>query len=249
MLFNYSCTIDYYSHSLVNLNVHLYKTGLWGKTMVLLFEVIETFGIVAIIGALATYLVKSLAKQILATDLEITKAELQRSLQKRIIVFSTLHEQRAKILNELHVRLNKIETFTNDYIAGIEANNPPKELASAILEGCKDLYIYFNDHRLYLPKSVVSQIETLLTSVGNLVNKTESLSIVTRSPLISTGDDSPIPANIAFKLALLENPSDQLRLASQNGEEFQTVRTYIEQVVQEIEKEFRFLLGSVEETE
>src|SRR5260370_12879491 len=102
----------------------------------------------------------------LKADADIEIERLKNSLQivatEHQVRFSKLHEKRAEVIGELYKKLTNVNLRGERFVITAENNPTPhkeKEFAD-MREELREVFIFVEQHRIYLPDSVCTFLDT-----------------------------------------------------------------------------------------
>lgn len=192
----------------------------------------------AVLVAVLGYLAKSLVSGLLAKDIKKFEVELQSKSSAAIVNlkselhlaaiehqvrFSKLHEKRAEVIADLYKHLVEAMWETESFVSPMKWIGEPskKEKYITAMRKIAEFFRFFDQHRIYLPEKVC---ESLQAFIENL-----------RSPAIEFG------VYLEFE-HLEEHTAKEKREAWLKA--WNLVKNDIPKAKQELESEFRGILGS-----
>jgi hypothetical protein len=144
-------------------------------------------GASVLIGAIA-WLIKSLMSHFMSKDIELYKNQLKSSSeleieklknelkiqeQKHDVMFSKLHSKRIEVIDELYKLVQDViglaAGFGGCFIFG--ASTQRKKSADNLFDACGNLASYYNAHRLYLSPDIVLHLDSLVKMIAGIVNE------------------------------------------------------------------------------
>lgn len=107
------------------------------------------------------------------STIEQLKSELQRQTLEHQIKFSKLHEKRASVISELYALLSETLRAAESFLSPLQYGDNSHMLNKykIAMDKSAELYIFFDNHRLYLPESIGTILEQLLSDVRGYVIK------------------------------------------------------------------------------
>jgi len=144
--------------------------------------ILLAFGGQAALVAILAYIAKSLLDKMIVRDtkrfesdlkaksdatIECLKNELQLKTIEHQVRFSRLHEKRAEVVAELNGLFVEALWDAESFLSPMELNGEPgkPEKYRVAMNKLVDLYRYFDKHRIYLPSSLCSSLESLITKI------------------------------------------------------------------------------------
>lgn len=191
--------------------------------------------LLAVLGILA----KSLLEKLIVRDtrrfeselkaksdatIEHLKSELQLRTIEHQVRFSRLHEKRASVIAELNGHLAEVLWEAESFLAPMQwaGEPPPEEKHRDAMNKLAEFFRFFDKHRIYLPAALCESLTELVMKVRRHVI---NFGVYVRFP-----DDS-----------LNDHTRTQKEKAWAEG--WDTIRNQIPQARQDLENEFRLLLG------
>ena len=128
---------------------------------------IKEFSLFTVAAGAIAWLVQRIAVRVFDRDLEKFKADLSKVAFEHQVVFQKLHEKRADVIGELYSLMVKSEWATNTYVNIYEkpGEKSRPEKAKDAWDALRELYRYFDLHRLYLPENVCSLIDKYIEAL------------------------------------------------------------------------------------
>lgn len=191
-------------------------------------------GSALVVWKLSDWLGKVWANRILEKDrlkyqkeLEAVKTELGLASQEYLIRFSSLHNQRADIIDTLYKKCVASDRAMSSILKLFqEAGEPsPEEKIKDFAKTFNDFYLFYYDKKIYFSPSLCEQIDNLATSLKHIHIDLTTYPVDTKSPEYSVSPE------------LLRERSQYWREARQN---YTNISNPLKT---DIEKEFRELLG------
>jgi hypothetical protein len=150
-----------------------------------ILELLKTLGTTAIVVAALAWLTKSIVTHFLSRNIEAYKLELKRESDKEIvevkshlkiaalerqIIFSRLHEKRAKIVAKSYALIH--EAYLRAFAMGShlsDSGSPaPKEMAEAVFNACVTFTEYFQHRRIYFSEEVSNKMDRFVSRIEEL---------------------------------------------------------------------------------
>ena len=130
-------------------------------------EIMKILGGATIMVASVSYLFKSLTAHLLSKDIETFKQKLIEDQKK----FGSLHEKRAKVIEDLYSKLIDFIGAAESFSSLAEWQGEPSKEEKAILLGDKagDFREYYLKNKIYFNKSICEKVDSLF---GEIYKKT-----------------------------------------------------------------------------
>ncbi|MEZ5493003.1 MAG: hypothetical protein R3E61_00040 [Pseudomonadales bacterium] len=208
-------------------------------------EIVKTLGGMAILVAAMAWLARSLINSILSKELEKFKSDLQISAHRHAVEYSSLHARRAEYIAELYSKSVKLyqgiislsmelgkrsfraEQYENhekrnaepwEIKEGIHTLSPEEEIkAKSLHKEYKEFMSFYNEKKIYFSEEVCSLIESFANLAGYM-------GVMYQNVALRDEDDSPYINPMVEKTWF------------KAGEK-------VPKLLEELEKEFRMLLG------
>ncbi|KUO52318.1 MAG: hypothetical protein APF76_04600 [Desulfitibacter sp. BRH_c19] len=125
-------------------------------------EIVQFIGIITLITGAVVYVAKQIIKLVIDKDLEKFKNDLHIATLDHQIIYSRLHDDRAKVIKELYTKLVRMERIMNDLTG--HAN---KEKANEAINQILDAKYFFEENRVYFQKDLSELIEEIVKTTHN----------------------------------------------------------------------------------
>lgn len=128
---------------------------------------ITSSAFIAALGALATFLIKTIFKSFIDKDVEEFKATLQMLVNQNQLQFSTLHLERAKVIKDLYYGLVDTEKLMKSFLIdhSADVSSEKRQAAMAQLAIFQDFMernkVYFDDHTCNLLDEFVRTLRSM----------------------------------------------------------------------------------------
>ena len=173
-----------------------------------------------VVGALA-WILRGVISQGFARDIEKYKAELEQQNFEHRERFSTIHQRRAEVIANLYGKIARTKSVTADLVGifqqGGQSLLQKKEKASEVYN---DMASYFYENRLFLPKTTAERAE-------NLINTLKEILIEFDASQMGNDEYKPDPSGL-WK------------------QSYQKLRDEVPPILEELEEEFKEILGFIE---
>ncbi len=173
-----------------------------------------------VVGALA-WILRGVISQGFARDIEKYKAELEQQNFEHRERFSTIHQRRAEVIANLYGKIARTKSVTADLVGifqqGGQSLLQKKEKASEVYN---DMASYFYENRLFLPKTTAERAENLINTLKEILIEFDTSQM---------GNDEYKP-----------DPSGLWR------QSYQKLRDEVPPILEELEEEFKEILGFIE---
>ncbi len=194
----------------------------------------------ALLLAVLGYLAKSLVGGLLAKDLKKFETELKAKSDATIerlrsslqivaiehqVRFSKLHEKRAEVIAELYKHLVEATWETESFLSPMEWSGEPdkKEKYIKAMNKIVQFFRFFDQHRIYLPASLCKSLQAFIESL--------------RSPVIQ------FSVYLQFEYPNENTAKEKMKVWM---EAWDSVKNDVPAARQQLEREFRNILGSAE---
>jgi len=175
---------------------------------------------VVVVGAMA-WLLRGIVSQSFARDIQRYKSELEQQNFEHRERFSTIHQRRAEVIATLYGKIARTKAVAADLVGIFQQGGQPLiEKKKKATDVYNDMSSYFYEKRLFLPRATAE--------------KTEKLIMTIRDVLIEF--DTAQMGNVEYK-------PDQSGLWRQA---YQRLRDEVPPILEELEDEFKDLLGFIE---
>jgi hypothetical protein len=173
-----------------------------------------------VVGAVA-WILRAVIAQGFARDIQHYKSELDRANFEHQQRFSTIHQRQAEVIANLYGKIAKSKGVTADLVAifqqGGQSLMEKKQRAADVYN---DMAAYFYENRIFLPREAAEKAETLISTLKEVLIEFDAAQI---------GNDEYKP--------------DQTGLWRQS---YKRLRDEVPPVLEELESEFKKILGIIE---
>jgi len=173
-----------------------------------------------VVGALA-WIIRGVISQGFARDIEKYKAELEQQSFEHRERFSTIHQRRAEVIANLYGKIARTKSVTADLVGifqqGGQSLIEKKQKAAEIYN---DMASYFYQNRLFLPKDTAAKAEKLIGTIREVL--------------------------IEFDTAQMGNEEYKPDETGLWREAYERLRDEVPPILEELEEEFKELLGFIE---
>jgi hypothetical protein len=106
-----------------------------------------------------------------AKEVESLKHSLQKTATEHQVRFSKLHEKRAEVIGELYNKLTDLNLHGEQFVITSENNPTPyqAEKFAEMKEELREVFLFAERHRIYLPESVCALQDKHLTQLRSTV--------------------------------------------------------------------------------
>lgn len=161
-----------------------------------------------------------------SVEIEKLRATLQQTLTEHQIRFSKLHEKRADFIKDLYQRLIRARTDAAMYVFGDTHN---QSLAVETSEKMLELYRFIADNKIFLPDRVCELVDEFESKLRRSVLNVEVYWARTSEYAVISAENQQMRNKVIMEAAeFIESKSDEM--------------------LKELVKEFRVLLGDAPQT-
>lgn len=173
-----------------------------------------------VVGAI-TYLLKSVVNQGFRKDLERFKSDIERESHEKREKFSLIHQKRAEIIAGLYSRFARTRGLVGDLVGIFQSGGQSLiEKKQKVAGSYNDAASYFYENRLFLPKETAVKAEVLLDELRTALIEFDTAQL---------GNDEYKPDNSGLWV-----------------QSYKRVKENIPPILEELESEFKELLGFIE---
>ena len=173
-----------------------------------------------VVGALA-WIIRGVISQGFARDIEKYKAELEQQNFEHRERFSTIHQRRAEVIANLYGKIARTKSVTADLVGifqqGGQSLIEKKQKAAEIYN---DMASYFYENCLFLPKDTAEKAEKLISTIKEVL--------------------------IEFDTAQMGNEEYKPDKTGLWRQAYERLRDEVPPILEELEEEFKELLGFIE---
>lgn len=175
----------------------------------------------ALVVAAIAWILRALLAQGFARDIQHYKSELDRVNFEHQQRFSTIHQRQAEVIANLYGKIARSKAVTADLVAlfqqGGQSLMEKKKRAADVYN---DMSAYFYENRIFLPPDAADKAETLISTLKDVLIEFDTAQM---------GNDEYKP--------------DQSGLWQQS---YKRLRDEVPPVLEELESEFKTILGIIE---
>lgn len=138
-------------------------------------EILQNFGIIALVISATAWLVRELFKQILNRDIEKFKSDLEKESTEFKIRYEKLHGERVMVIKEVYKKIVKTYKSFHSLINPFQLAGEPshEEKGKVAAENANDLTDFYEENRIFFDEKLAEHIDFLLKDFRDAWNKLE----------------------------------------------------------------------------
>lgn len=174
-----------------------------------------------VVVAAVAWILRALIAQSFARDIQLYKSELDRANFEHQQRFSTIHQRQAEVIANLYGKIARSKAVTGDLVGifqqGGQSLMDKKKRAADVYN---DMSAHFYENRIFLPRDAAEKAETLIGTLKDVLIEFDTAQM---------GNDEYKP--------------DETGLWQQA---YKRLRDEVPPVLEELESEFKTILGIIE---
>lgn len=175
---------------------------------------------VVVVGAIAWFL-KGLIAQGFTRDLQRFKSELEQESFERRERFSLIHQRRAEVIATLYGKIARTKALTADLVGIFQQGGQSLiEKKKRVSDVYNDMSSYYFENRLFLPRETAEKTEQLVMTLRDVL--------------------------IEFDTAQMGNDEYKPDKSGLWKQAYQRLRDEVPPILEELEGEFKDILGFIE---
>ena len=175
---------------------------------------------VVVVGAIA-WILRGIISQGFARDLQRYKSDLEKKNFEHRERFSLIHQRRAEVIAAIYGKIARTKAVTADLVGifqqGGQSLIEKKQKAADVYN---DMSSYFFENRLFLPRETAEKTEELVMTIRDVL--------------------------IEFDTAQMGNEEYKVDLSGHWQQAYKRLREEVPPILEELENEFKNLLGFID---
>jgi len=127
-------------------------------------ELLEKLGIVSIVSVAFVYLIKKIAEQFFARDLEKFKSDLEKEAIQFKIRYEKLHSERAEVIKEVYKKIVRTNRSFHSLMNPMQWAGEPteEEKGKKAASEINSLVDFYEENRIFFEEKLAGEIDELL---------------------------------------------------------------------------------------